>query len=65
MSTSSIRNSNHAVNKCHHESALSFPSSSHVNLKPGFFGGRKQLESDDHFVLEIGVYKVILNLFLM
>ena len=62
MSTSSIRNSNHAVNKCHHESALSFPSSSekrnftsdsHVNLKPGFFGGRKQLEYNDHFVLEI------------
>lgn len=56
MSTSSIRNSNHAVNKCHHESALrkrNFTSDSHVNLKPGFFGGRKQLESDDHFVLEI------------
>lgn len=42
-----------------------FTSDSHVNLKPGFFGGRKQLESDDHFVLEIWVYKVILNLFLM
>lgn len=57
MSTSSIRNSNHAVNKCHHESALrkrNFTSDSHVNLKPGFFGGRKQLDqSDDHFVLEI------------